>query len=318
MLLDSRLNLYPSEYPVCDKFIDGIQQSYWLHTEYDYSRDIDDIQRMDEAERQAVIRDMLAISQVEVGIKTYWMGIHLPFPKPEIGMVGSVFADSEVRHLRAYSHLLNIMGLQQEFQNLQEVPCIFGRLGYLKKYKDYSGNDPKSLIKSLSLFTLFVENVSLFSQFFIFYQYAKQKNWLMGGMATAVAATAMEEQLHAEFGMFLINTLKEEYPDCWDGHTERSLVQFIEKAYLAECGVLDWILEKPIFIKKGLVKDYLKHRFNLSMEGIGLKPIFKVRDKAEFEDYELTLKSHTRSDFFNERPNTYGGQGSSFSADNLF
>ena len=39
-------------------------------------------------------------------------------PKPEIGAVGFTFAESEVRHMDAYSHLLEILGLNNEFQKI--------------------------------------------------------------------------------------------------------------------------------------------------------------------------------------------------------
>jgi ribonucleoside-diphosphate reductase beta chain len=42
-------------------------------------------------------------------------------PKPEIGAVGFTFAESEVRHMDAYSHLLEILGLNEEFEKITEV-----------------------------------------------------------------------------------------------------------------------------------------------------------------------------------------------------
>ena len=53
---------------------------------------------------------MLAISQIEVAVKSFWGDLYHRIPKPEIGSVGSTFAESEVRHADAYSHLLEILG----------------------------------------------------------------------------------------------------------------------------------------------------------------------------------------------------------------
>ena len=44
---------------------------------------------------------MLAISQIEVAVKSFWGEIFISkMPKPEIGSVGATFAESEVRHQR--------------------------------------------------------------------------------------------------------------------------------------------------------------------------------------------------------------------------
>ena len=56
---------------------------------------------------------MLAISQIEIAVKTFWGDIYKRMPKPEIGNVGATFAESEVRHADAYSHLIQLLGLNQ-------------------------------------------------------------------------------------------------------------------------------------------------------------------------------------------------------------
>ena len=74
---------------------------------------------------------MLAISQIEVAVKSFWGDIYHRIPKPEIGSVGATFAESEVRHTDAYSHLLEILGLNTEFKNLKKNPVIMKRVRYL-------------------------------------------------------------------------------------------------------------------------------------------------------------------------------------------
>lgn len=323
MLFDERFNLFPSEYPICEEFCDAINQSYWVHTEWDFLTDQQHYNSdLDEAEQLMARRCMLAISQIEVGIKNMWMYLPKSLPKPEISMVCATFADSEVRHLRAYSHLLQIMGFQGDFNNLDSIPCVKGRDAYLRKYKEFLVESPKpeqrrDFLKAVVLFSMFVENVSLFSQFFMLASFKKYKNKLPD-LAKVVSATAAEEGLHGQFGMYIVNILKEEYPELWDGNMERSITSFAEKAYEAECCMIDWILEKPTFIKKGLVKDFLKHRFNLSFKGIGMKPIFTVRNKSEFQWYEDTISTSIHTDFFTGRPNTYSLKSKPINAEDLF
>src|SRR5690606_37612389 len=68
-----RLNLKPYEYPELIEYKEAIQHSYWLHTEFNYTSDIQDFKvNVSEAERNAIKNAMLAIAQVEVAVKTFW------------------------------------------------------------------------------------------------------------------------------------------------------------------------------------------------------------------------------------------------------
>lgn len=53
---------------------------------------------------------------MEFAVKTFWVDIYKKIPKPQIGAVRSTFAESEVRHADAYAHLLEILGLNEEFK----------------------------------------------------------------------------------------------------------------------------------------------------------------------------------------------------------
>ena len=107
-----RTSLKPYEYPQLVEFTDAIRHSYWVHTEFNYSSDIQDMKvKMTEPEVEIVKKAMLAISQIEVAVKTFWAKIGDRFPKPEVAAVGITFGESEVRHADAYSNLIEIMGL---------------------------------------------------------------------------------------------------------------------------------------------------------------------------------------------------------------
>lgn len=109
-----RKHLKPYEYPELESYKEAIQHSYWLHTEYNYTSDVQDYKvNVKPHERTAIRNAMLAISQVEVSVKTFWAKLYDRLPKPELANVGMTFAESEVRHSDAYSHLLELLGLKQ-------------------------------------------------------------------------------------------------------------------------------------------------------------------------------------------------------------
>ena len=52
-------------------------------------------------------------------------------PKPELNGLGATFAECEFRHSEAYSRLLEVLGYNDEFNNVIEIPAIRERIDYL-------------------------------------------------------------------------------------------------------------------------------------------------------------------------------------------
>jgi len=101
-IFKSRLNLKPYEYPELLEYVDAIRHSYWVHTEFSFTSDVQDFKvNVSPTERNALQNCMLAIAQIEVSVKTFWGDVYKHLPKPEIGSVGQTFAESEVRHMDA-------------------------------------------------------------------------------------------------------------------------------------------------------------------------------------------------------------------------
>ena len=318
-----RRNLKPYEYPNLNEYVDAIRHSYWVHTEFNFTSDIQDIKvNLNQAERTAVTRAMLAISQIEVSVKTFWGKIYDRMPKPEIGNVGATFAESEVRHADAYSNLLNLIGLNDEFENMMDVPAIRKRIKYLERTISGSrGIENKEYFESIMLFSMFIENVSLFSQFLVMLSFNKHKNYLKG-ISNAVEATSKEEDIHAKFGFDLVNTIKKENPEWWTEELQEDIIDSTIDAFDAEVGVVDWIFEDGDldFLTKEETIEFVKDRFNRSLNAIGIKPFFSTDEKLLestewFEDEILTTK-HT--DFFNKRSINYSKKQKSITEDDLF
>lgn len=322
-LFKFRLNLKPYEYPQLAEYKEAIQHSYWLHTEFNYTSDIHDFKvNVNDAERNAIKNSMLAIAQVEVAVKTFWGDLYKRIPKPEIGAVGFTFAESEVRHQDAYAHLLEILGMNNEFENIKNIPELMQRVNYLNKSTVLARTeDNRDYTLSILLFSLFIEHVSLFSQFLIIMSFNKYRN-IFKGMSNAIEATSKEEQIHGLFGIELINIIRKEHPEWFDDEMESLVISASREAFESESVVIDWIYEKGDldFLPKKTVKEFVKNRLNNSLESIGYDRIFEV-DEAIVEttdwfDDEVTATKHV--DFFVKRSINYSKRTRSITGDDLF
>ena len=322
-IFEKRINLKPYEYPHLYEYVPAIRHSYWIHSEFNFTSDIQDFKiQLTDSERSAIKNTMLAISQIEVAVKSFWGDIYHRIPKPEIGSVGSTFAESEVRHADAYSHLLEILGLNSEFKELKKKPAIMKRVRYLETaLKNSRSDDNREYAESILLFSLFIEHVSLFSQFLIIMAFNKHKNMLKG-ISNVVEATSKEEQIHGDFGIDLIKILQKENPEWFTKNYHESIQQMCKDAFEAESEVVEWIFENGEldFLPKAVVNEFLKNRFNNSLESIGIKKVFDVDQdlvsQTEWFDDEIIGTKH--GDFFVKRSINYSKKTQSITSEDLF
>jgi len=322
-IFEKRINLKPYEYPKLNDYVDAIRHSYWIHSEFNFTSDIQDFKtRLTIVEQNAIKNTMLAISQIEVAVKSFWGEIYNKMPKPEIGSVGATFAESEVRHHDAYSHLLEILGLNNEFKHLKKKPVIMRRVHYLETaLKNAKSEDNKEYAESILLFSLFIEHVSLFSQFLIIMAFNKHKNMLKG-VSNVVEATSKEEQIHGDFGIDIIRIIKDENPT-WFGEEHSAIVrELCKEAFISESKLVDWIFEagELEFLPKDVINEFIKNRFNNSLESIGIEKVFDVNEtllaQTEWFDDEIIGTKH--GDFFVKRSVNYSKRTKSITSDDLF
>ncbi len=322
-IFKKRINLKPYEYPEFLEYVNAIRHSYWIHTEFNFTSDIQDFKvHVNAAERTAIRNAMLAIAQIEVSVKTFWGNIYQKLPKPEIGNVGFTFAESEVRHQDAYAHLLEILGLNHEFEKIKEIPAIIKRVQYLEKSIQHAkSDDNRDYAQSVLLFSLFVEHVSLFSQFLIIMAFNKYKN-VFKGISNVIEATSKEEQIHGLFGIDIINIIKQEHPDWFDDAYNEDILASCRQAFESESEIVDWIFEdgEVDCIPSVVVKEFIKNRLNNSLASIGLPRIFNTDDtlleKTEWFDDEVISTKH--GDFFVKRSINYNKRSKSITEDDLF
>lgn len=233
-----------------------------------------------------------------------------------------ISGNSEVRHSDAYSHLLQVLGLNDDFSQLLQVPVIQGRVDYLTKYiKGASDNSNENYTLALALFSIFIENVSLFSQFVIIKSFNKYKN-ILKDIDNVVQATQKEEVIHALLGVYIIRQIQNEFPDWFNNDFYSKLYRACRKAYEAEVGIIDWIFEagELSFLPKEVVKEFVKDRFNYSLNLIGGDKIFEVNEDLlhQLKWFEDELYAEINTDFFHKKPVTYSKKVQAIKAEDLF
>src|SRR5690606_28741887 len=305
------------------QFTEAINKSFWVHSEVDFTADTQDFHsHLTPPERNAVKNSLLAIAQIEVAVKTFWGNLYDHFPKPEFNGLGATFAECEFRHSEAYSRLLEVLGYNDEFEKLIEVPVIKKRIDYLSAaLKNARSQDRKEYVVSLILFSILIENVSLFSQFAIILSFTRFKG-LMKNVSNIIAWTSVDEQIHANAGIYLVNKIRDEFPDFFDEATEAKIIETVKDSIKIEREILDWIFsagEIEIINKHDLL-NFMKYRVDDSLRKIGFKPVYNVsaEDYSPMRWFEEEVFANSLDDFFAKRPTDYTKHDKSITASDLF
>jgi ribonucleoside-diphosphate reductase beta chain len=323
MLFEEQISRKPDLYPWTKQFVDAIWQGFWTPDEFNFRSDYSQFKSdLTEEEQEVVVRALSAIGQIEVAVKTFWANIGDKMPHPSIRDLGYAMANSEVIHNLAYEKLLDILHLTDVFEKNLEEKVIKGRVDYLRKYlkREYK-DEKKQYIYSIILFTLFVENVSLFSQFYIIMHFNRNKA-VLKDCAQQVQYTRNEEMLHAQVGIKLINTMREEYPDLFDDEMESRIREDCGDSLKAESAVIDWIMGEYSVegLDANILKSFIAKRMKDSLDQIGFdsSEIYYNQhhiDQTYWFDEELLGANMT--DFFQKRPVEYA-KGKGITADDLF
>lgn len=322
-IFEEQISRKPNRYPWTEQFIEAMHNGFWTDKEFSFKSDIQQFKvSLTEQERECIVRTLSAIGQIEVAVKTFWAKLGENLPHPSLQDLGYVMANVEVIHNNAYERLLSVLELEHVFEENLKLDFIQGRVKYLRKYTHrFYKDSKKQYLYALILFTLFVENVSLFSQFYIINWFARFKN-VLKDTDQQVKYTRNEENIHALVGMKIINTIREEHPELFDEELEEKIAQEAQEALKAEGKIVHWMvneidedaLSEPILI------ELIKKRINDSLKEIGFKPVFELDSSLtkKLLWFEEELLGNNMADFFHSRPTEYSKKDQSFDEDDLF
>ena len=123
-------------------------------------------------------------------------------------------------------------------------------------------------MEKLLFFVIVIENSSLFSQFANILSFTHFRGY-MRSTSNIIAWTSIDEQTHADAGVYLLTQIFKEHPEL---RPSQEVVEQTVKDYLEyEVELLNWIYEEgelEFFTKQNLL-DFMKYRVDTSLAQLG-------------------------------------------------
>lgn len=323
LIFEEQVARKPDYYPWCQDFINSMWAGHWTPNEFNFKSDLHDFKtKLSEKEQDVIKKALSAIGQIEIAVKRFWAKMPETLKHPSISDLGYTMANIEVIHNIAYEKLLTVLDLHHVFEENLKLDIIQGRVKYLRKYLEKNYDDhKKQYIYSIILFTLFVENVSLFSQFYTILWFGRYKN-VLKDTNQQVLYTKNEELIHAKAGIKLIQCIREEYPELFDAELEEKILHEAKEAFKAESKIVDWMIGdySGERLNSEVIKEYIKWKINDSLKEIGFKTIFEINNNLyrDFEWMNEEVLGNNMTDFFFKKPTEYSKKHTSFDSEELF
>ena len=187
--------------------------------------------------------------------------------------------------------------------------------------KHANSTTPKEYVSSLLLFSILIENVSLFSQFAIILSFTRFRGHLKN-VSNIIAWTSVDEQVHANAGIFLINKIREEQPDLLTDSDIEDIYKLVDDSVMLEGEILDWIFEQgelAVFSKNDLL-NFMKYRVDDSLKKINMATRYNITSE-QYKPmiwFEEEVFANAMDDFFAKRPVDYTKHDKSITAVDLF
>ena len=307
------------------------------------SLDVKDWNEKLSPEEKEIIGNILkSFTQTEIEVEDYWSGtVGKTFHKPEIKMMAAAFSNTETIHQDAYSYLNTVLNLEnfkeflQDEASMKKLEVLMSRnkkTDLLYKLYKKSPKFIKSILelkynpefkyrqevaKSLAIFSVCAEGISLFSSFSILMSF--KKDGKMPGVGQIVEWSILDENLHSEGGCKLFNTIIEEYPELKTEAFEDSIYEAVDATLNNEFYFIDQVFggRNIPSITKEQVKNYMKHRANLKLKEINLAAAYDVDDVLlkEMEWFEVFSLGNRATDFFANQETAYSKANEDWNSD---
>ena len=143
----------------------------------------------------------------------------------------------------------------------------------------------------------------------------------MKNVANIIAWTSVDEQLHANAGIFIIRKIFEENPEMKE-KARKEVENFMKNYIELEDKMLDWIFENGEleFFSKTDLSNYMRYRLDESLVQLGLQKPFNItmEEIKPMLWFEEEVFANELDDFFAKRPTAYTKHDKSISENDLF
>ena len=202
-----------------------------------------------------------------------------------------------------YEAYMNIDSIKAKDDFLMEITTNITR----QDFSTESLEGKREFLRSLVTYYIVCEGTFFFSGFAMLLALGRQNK--LPGLSDQIRYTLRDESLHIQFGTYLINTIKEQYPSVWTKKFEQETIDHIKKAVELEIKYAHDVLPRGILgLNADMFVDYMQYIGNRRLEGIGIDFRFDS-DQNPFPWLAEVVDTGAMTNFFERKVKDYQNSG---------
>jgi len=290
--------------------------NHWMPSEVPMGKDIElwKSDKLSEDERRVIMRNLGFFSTAEslVG-NNIVLAIFRHVTNPEARQFLLRQSFEEALHTHAFLYIVESLTLDhgEVFNMYNEVNSIRNKDKFEMELTkdvlraDFSTETPEGaqkFLENLIGFYIIMEGIFFYSGFAMILSFMRQNKMI--GVAEQFQYILRDETVHLNFGIDLINGIKEENPSFWDAKFQAHIESQIKKAVELEIQYAEDCLPRGILgLTAPMFRDYVQYIADRRLERIGLKAIYK--SKNPFPWMSETIDLGKEKNFFETRVTEY-------------
>lgn len=291
--------------------------NHWLPTEIQMQRDIElwkDPNGLTDDERLAFKRVMGFFTTGDsIVANNLVLAIYRHITSPECRMYLLRQSYEEAIHTHAYQYIIESLELDEGeiFNMYRERESIFNKDQMLINFSlgvldaDFSTNGTGNIqkfLENLIGFYLICEGLFFYTSFAVILSFQRQNKLV--GSAEQIQYIMRDESMHMNFGIDMINTIKEENPGIWTPDLENRIYAAVDEAVKLEVAFAKDCFPKGILgINSDLFEQYMRHIAGRRLERVGLKDKYQVENPFPWMSEAIDLSKE--KNFFESRVTEY-------------
>lgn len=298
-----------------EHYINGCS-NHWMPTEVPMSKDIElwKSNKLSEEEKHVIKRNLGFFSTAEslVG-NNIVLAIFRHVTNPEARQYLLRQAFEEAIHSHTFMYIVESLALDEKeiFNMYNETQTIYNKDQFEMRLtenilrEDFSTSTQEGaqqFLENLVGFYIIMEGIFFYSGFAMILSFLRQNK--MVGIGEQFQYILRDETIHLNFGIDLINGIKEENPGLWTPEFQRKMSDMIQEAVELEIQYAEGCLPKGILgLTAPMFREYVQYIADRRLERIGLKTIYN--SKNPFPWMSETIDLGKEKNFFETRVTEY-------------
>lgn len=278
------IQLYPMKHTFAwDAYLAG-NANHWLPTEISMQQDIEQWKSdkvLSEDERKALKTVLGFFTTADsIAANNVALAFYKHISSPECRMYILRQAYEEAIHTHAYQYIVESLALDEGeiFNMYREVEAIYNKDSFVLSFNEGIFDDnfktgtfenDQKFLENIVVFSLIMEGIFFYSSFAVMFGFQRQNK--MTGSAEQIQYIMRDESQHLNFGINLINTIKEEQPELWTEEFQKRVIDLIKEGTELEIKFAQEVFPKGIFgMNADNFRQYIQHIADRRLQRVGL------------------------------------------------